>query len=65
MATAEPGVLETATRRVLAAQLVIIAGPPDLRDQVRAIAAGKIEGDDGAVVMADLDRIAGMLIPAR
>lgn len=63
VATAVPGALEVATRRVLAAQLVFIAGPDGLRDQVREFTAGTIGGDEAGAVVADLDRIAGMLIP--
>lgn len=64
MDPAAPGALETATRRLVAAQLALIAGPPELRDQVRALAAGTLGADGAEAVRADLDRIAGLLIPA-
>lgn len=59
-----PGALEVATRRMLAAQFVIIIGPAELRDRARAFTEGTLSGAEAATVIADLDRIAGILIPA-
>lgn len=64
MATAVPGALEVATRRVLAAGFVIVIGPEELRDRARAFTDGTIRGAEAEAVMADLDRIAGVLIPS-
>lgn len=63
MDTAVPGALEVATRRMLAAQFVVIIGPAELRNRARAFTEGKLGEAEVATMVADLDRIARMLIP--
>jgi hypothetical protein len=55
--------LDVALQRILAACFVRAIGPKELEDRALEFAAGRLDEAEAATVMADLDRIAGMLIP--
>lgn len=48
-------------RRVMAAQLAMLFGPPELKTRVRRMISGQLADDEAVVMRAELDAMARML----